>query len=424
MRGSYISQFIFSTPWAILPDKFAEILAVAERHAAGLEISAAELAEIKAMARPATPARGAVAVVPVLGTIIPRGDAIAESSGATSTTRLAALFQQALADPGVSAIVLDVNSPGGSAAGVDELAQLIYQSRGVKPIVAVANHLAASAAYWIASAADELVVSPSAQVGSIGVFAAHQDNSVALEKAGVRVTLVSAGKYKTEGNPFEPLSAEAQAYAQEQVNSMYGLFVQAVARGRGVSAADVQGGFGQGRLVGAQQAVALGMADRVDTMDGTLARLARGGPAGGLAASLGESMSADMTAGPIAPHKSPGIAPRDAAWDGPAEVAAAEVGELPKMCAWVDEGVKPPTKGAYKLPHHRHGDHFLVAAGLHGCAGRLNQTDVPAGDMAGIRRHLEGHYHELGDKAPWEASGDTELRRRRLRLAGKDTPAP
>lgn len=282
MKHSYVLQAIYASVWALLPAKFAEVLAVAERHAAGIQLSAEDIAEIKAAARPAAASRGAVAVIPVLGTIIPRGDSLAESSGAISATRIGAMFQAAQAEPSVGAIVLDINSPGGAAAGVEELAQLIYQARGAKPVVAVANHMAASAAYWIATAADEIVVSPSAQVGSIGVFAAHQDQSAAMEQDGVKVTLISAGKYKTEGNPYQPLSEEAMAYAQSMVDETYATFVKAVARGRGVGVAAVRDGFGQGRMVGAKEAVSQGMADRIDTMDGTIARLMRptrgGGP--------------------------------------------------------------------------------------------------------------------------------------------------
>jgi signal peptide peptidase SppA len=159
--------------------------------------------------------------------------------------------------------------------GVEELAAEIYQARGQKPVVAVANSLAASASYWIAASADELVVTPSGEVGSIGVFAMHEDMSGLMEQMGVRVSLISAGKHKTETNPFEPLTDEARAALQEQVDGYYEMFVRAVARGRGVGVADVRGGFGEGRLVGAKEAVRLGMADRVETMEQTIGRLSR-----------------------------------------------------------------------------------------------------------------------------------------------------
>lgn len=282
---TYILQAIYESVWAILPDKLAAIIAVAQRHAAGEKLPAAEVATIAAAGQRGNPAqRGAVAVLPVYGTIIPRGDALVESSGAMSTTRIAANLRAALADPAVGAIVLDVSSPGGAVQGVEELAGEIYAARGQKPLVAVANHLAASAAYWIATAADEVMVAPSGEVGSIGVFAAHQDFSRALEKDGVTVNLISAGKYKTEANPYTPLTEEARAAIQARVDDYYGAFVKAVARGRGVSVADVRGGFGEGRVVGADEALRLGMADRVGTLEDGIARaarLARTAPAGG-----------------------------------------------------------------------------------------------------------------------------------------------
>lgn len=282
MRGQYLFNAIYSTPWAVLPEKLAVILAVAQRHALGERLDPAEVQAITqaAATRQQTAGRGAVAVIPVVGTLIPRGDMLLESSGAVSAQRVTAGFRAALADQQVGSIVLDIDSPGGSVAGIEELAGEIYAARGQKPIVAVANTLAASAAYWLAAAAGELVVSPSAEVGSIGVFAAHTDLSAAYEQAGVKMTLVAAGKYKTEGSPYAPLDDAARAAIQGRVNDYYDAFTKAVARGRGVNVADVRGGFGEGRVVGAKEAVKLGMADRVDTLDGTIARLMKGGGRG------------------------------------------------------------------------------------------------------------------------------------------------
>lgn len=283
MPTSYLLQAIYDTPWAILPGKLADIVAVAQRHAAGERLPPEVVAEIAAAANGRQNARqaGAVAVLPIVGTIIPRGDMLAESSGAVSATRLAANFRAALADPAVGAIVLDIDSPGGSVYGIEELAAEIYAARGVKPVVAVADHLAASAAYWLATAADEMYVAPSGDVGSIGVFAVHADYSRALDQDGVSVSLVSAGRYKTEGNPYEPLGEEARAAMQARVNDFYGAFTKSVARGRGVSVSAVRDGFGEGRVVGAAEAVKLGMADAVGTLDDAIARaakLARTGP--------------------------------------------------------------------------------------------------------------------------------------------------
>jgi capsid assembly protease len=170
-----------------------------------------------------------------------------------------------------------VDSPGGQVSGIDELSKQIFDARGSKPVVAVANHLAASAAYWIATAADELVVSPSAEVGSIGVFAAHEQLPNTIEGTdGSVVTLISVGKYKTEMSPYEPLTKEARASIYERVADHYGDFIRAVARNRGVKPDDVRNGFGEGRIVGAKQAVSLGMADRVATLEETIQRLQSG----------------------------------------------------------------------------------------------------------------------------------------------------
>jgi signal peptide peptidase SppA len=216
-----------------------------------------------------------VHVLGIIGVISQRASMADEMSGpgGTSIERLTSAFRSAVRDPNVSAIVLDIDSPGGGVYGVQELAEEIRGARGGKPIVAVANSLAASAAYWLASAADEVVVTPSGEIGSIGVYSAHEDLSQLLEKEGVKVTLIHAGEFKVEGNPFEPLTKEAVAAIQGRVDDYYKAFTTAVAKGRGVSVNDVRGGFGQGRVVGAKQAIDAGMADKIETLDATVRRV-------------------------------------------------------------------------------------------------------------------------------------------------------
>lgn len=272
----HIVQAVTALPWAILPEKLAVIRELLILRTDGRRLTPeeikAELA-VRPNDRPAFAGGSAIAVISMVGTLMPRGNMLMESSGAVSVQRLAASFRAALNDPEVSSIVFDVDSPGGQVGGIEELASEIYQARGQKPIVAVANGLAASAAYWLASAADELIVTPSGEVGSIGVFAAHQDVSAALEQEGIRMTLISAGKYKTEGNPFEPLSDEARGAVQARVDEFYDMFTAAIARQRNASQGDVVNGFGQGRVVGAARAVSLGMADRVATFDEVISGL-------------------------------------------------------------------------------------------------------------------------------------------------------
>jgi len=293
MKYQHIMSAFRDSIWAILPAKFAVIKSFLLMKADGGEVSPEEIALIKQEQRepvyceveasaealaasPSSSSRsraGSIAVLPMTGTILHRMGSMSEISGGTSTERFTGWLRAALADDNIKAIVIDCDSPGGTVSGVPELADEIFKGRDVKSIIGVANAASASAAYYLLSQCSELVVTPSGQVGSIGVFAAHEDISKATEMQGVRVSLVSAGKYKTEANPFEPLSDEARASLQTMVNGYYDLFVKAVARGRGVSVNDVRNGFGEGRMVMAQDAVTQKMADRVATLDQTLARL-------------------------------------------------------------------------------------------------------------------------------------------------------
>lgn len=276
---SRILAAAYAAVWAIQPEKLEAILAFLELKAAGRGPSEETLAQIQAANIEAAKrsasiasASGSVAVLPLYGLISHRASVMSEISGpgGTSCQQFAKQFRQALNDPNCKAIIIDVDSPGGTVEGVAELADEIYQARGKKPITAVSDCLMASAAYWIASACDEIAVSPSSMTGSIGVYTAHEDDSQALETEGVKVTLISAGKYKTEGNPYEPLGDEAKSALQQKVDGYYDLFVKAAAKGRGAKAEEVRAGYGEGRTVSASQAVKCGLADRVATLDQVL----------------------------------------------------------------------------------------------------------------------------------------------------------
>jgi signal peptide peptidase SppA len=276
----HIIEYVNGHAWPILPEKGAIIADALQRRLRGasqeLELEDADILEVlgnqKASAGGIT---GAVAVLPIFGTICHRAGSLREWSGGTSTERVGQAVRQAMNDPAVGALVLDVDSPGGTDAGVSELFDLIYESRGKKPIVAVANALMASAAYWIGCAADELVATKSALVGSIGVYMMHIDESKLLENEGIAVTLISAGKNKVRGNPFAPLKDEDRERFQEIVNSVYSRFTKSVSKGRGVSTEVVRSNYGQGDILTADEALAAGMIDRVDTLENTIARLGR-----------------------------------------------------------------------------------------------------------------------------------------------------
>jgi signal peptide peptidase SppA len=271
---------VSGSTWAIEEAKAVEIAQFLALRAEGRSAWDGEDQPACYAADPLAGRGGAVHVLNLHGTIVPRGGMMGKMSGAASLEGFRAAFDPAAADPTAQAIVLNVDSPGGVVDMVAETADVVFAARRAgRPIVAVANTLMASAAYWIASAADEIVVSPSGRVGSIGVLGQHDDMSEMLRKEGVARTILSEGARKAEG-VFGPLDDAARAHRQAQARYAYDMFVAAVARHRGVDASVVRADpeaaaahFGGGRAYPAREAVRLGMADRVATMDETLARL-------------------------------------------------------------------------------------------------------------------------------------------------------
>lgn len=280
-RYSRIVAWATTQPWALQPEKLADLRALVALKAAGLTLTDEE---IKARigtppaAKPTSTA-GAIAVVNVHGVIAHRANLLTETSGGTSTEALSQTIQTLARTPEITAIVLDVNSPGGGVFGMPELAQTIREARASKRVVAVANAQMASAAYWLGSAASELVITPSGQVGSIGVFALHEDHSAQLDEAGVKVSVISAGKHKAERLPFAALTEDARAAIQKDVDTFYGMFVRDVAQGRQVTVAAVRSGFGEGRMVQADEALEAGMVDRIATLDEVVDGLQSAAPA-------------------------------------------------------------------------------------------------------------------------------------------------
>lgn len=280
-----VSEFL-STPWAVMPDRLTAIAGVVARWSANVPATPEVMAMVRADAQAmearradatARAGNGSIAVLPFYGVCVQRTSAVDDVSGSglMSLQRFTGAFRAALADDSIGAIVIDMDSPGGSVFGVQELGNEIYNARGQKRVVTVANSLAASAAYWLGAQSSEFYVTPSGEAGSIGVFAAHSDYSKALEQAGVNTTLVSAGKYKVEGNPYGPLSDEARAHMQSRIDTHYGAFTRAVARGRGTDVATVRDQMGQGRVFGAADAKAAGMVDGVMTLDDVIKQTAR-----------------------------------------------------------------------------------------------------------------------------------------------------
>ena len=238
--------------------------------------------------------RARSAVIAVTGSLVNRGSWIDADSGLMSYDAIARALAAALDDPEIEQIILDVDSPGGEAGGVAQLAGTIRAVNAQKPVTAVVNDTAASAAYWLASAAGRIVISPTSALGSVGVVWAHVDNARALEKEGRRVTLIHAGAFKTDGNPYGPLPEEARARIQGEIDALYDVFVAAVARNRGLDEADVRA-TEAGIFIG-RAAIDAGFADAIGSLDEVIGDVAAPAPGGalqgpGLAGRKGEMMS-------------------------------------------------------------------------------------------------------------------------------------
>lgn len=285
MKQPLLIAECLATPWALMPERLTALTAVLMRWSQGMPAGDDVRAHVDAdkLVRDArrqvvsAAGGGGIAVLPLYGVITQRGNMVDDISGpgSVSTQLFSQALRQALSDDTVSQILIDIDSPGGSVYGVSELADEIASARTQKPVMAIANSLAASAAYWLGAQADELYVTPGGEVGSIGVWQAHFDYSQALAAEGVTPTLISAGKYKVEGNPYKPLDADAQGFLQSRVDDYYGAFTKAVARGRGLPISQVRDGMGQGRVLGADAALAQNMVDGVATFDDVLKKMRR-----------------------------------------------------------------------------------------------------------------------------------------------------
>lgn len=201
-----------------------------------------------------------IAVIPVQGVITKRASLWSELFGDTTLDALSGQLAAARDDDSVRAVVLHVDSPGGGVYGVDDAAAQIADLAKHKPVVAFADGLMASAAYWLSAGATRIVAQPDAEVGSIGVYAVHFDLSGALAQKGIVPTLVKAGEHKAEGNPYQPLSDDDHTAMQSRIDSHYQRFIARIAKGRRKSDAVVRESFGKGRVMSASAAVDVGMA--------------------------------------------------------------------------------------------------------------------------------------------------------------------
>lgn len=278
-RHSSIFEFMTAKGWALEERVLQNLSRIVARHVEGTKLSQDEVDDIVAArdasreGKPKTyEVRNGTAIIPVNGLIAKHASSVngVSQPRGTSTQTVAGMLQQALADEGVQKILLAVDSPGGSVDGVQALADTIFAARGKKPITALADSTMASAAYWLASQADEIVATSDATVGSIGIFTVLPDYSRAAKNEGVDVHVVRSGKHKGAGVVGAPISSDQVAAIQREIDAYAELFVGSVARGRGLSSAAV-GRLATGESWVGRHAVEAGLADRIGTLESLLA---------------------------------------------------------------------------------------------------------------------------------------------------------
>lgn len=272
---------ILTSPWAIMPEKLLEITDIYATHLRGEKIDIkgieARLGHSLENEQRGYDVVNNVAIVPVQGVLARRMNMFHRISGGSSMQMILNDFLEAMDDESVNAIILDVDSPGGTVDGTADLARAIYDARGTKPIVTLANGLMASAGYWIGSASDKIYIgNETTAVGSIGVVTSHTDYSEYYKKQGVKITDIYAGKYKRINSENKPLSKEGKQVIQDQVDYLYSIFVSTIAKHRGVSVQTVLDDMADARMFVGQQAIDAGLVDGVSTMSALIESLSGG----------------------------------------------------------------------------------------------------------------------------------------------------
>lgn len=262
-----VLDWIYDHRWAITENALETIVKIASREMekGSLDAIASKIDKPMAFTDRVT-VRNGVATIPVIGPIFPRANLFTKISGATSIETLATDFRTVMESDEIESLVFDIDSPGGEVTGVSEFANMVFSSRGQgKKITAYINGMGASAAYWIASAADEIVLADTAEAGSIGVVAAYRDTSEAEAKQGIKkIEIISSISPLKRANPS---TDEGHKKIQEIVDHIAGVFVQTVARNRGTDEETVLEDFGRGGLYVGALAVGQGLADRLGSYE-------------------------------------------------------------------------------------------------------------------------------------------------------------
>ena len=218
--------------------------------------------------------QGEIAVVRIAGPLVNTDSPYTRYYGVTSYNDIRKALIAAVGREGVKSILLDISSGGGSVAGVEDTATLIRKiDREIMPVYACTDGTMASAAYWVGSSARQVFASSTSVLGSVGVMQVHQENTVMLEKMGVKTTVLRAGEYKALANPHEPLSKAAREQAEGHLKAIYGVFIGHVADCRGVTVEHADSTMGQGREFVGREALVAGLIDGVESFDGVMSKM-------------------------------------------------------------------------------------------------------------------------------------------------------
>ena len=261
----YLASRLYGTPLLIARPKLEVILGVVAKKLAGDTLVMPPPATVDTGMTGGLQIQGGIAVLPVLGTLVRRASYIGAASGLTSYHDIEAMAEQAFSDPMVKAVLLEIDSSGGEAGGVFDLAQrlrALAQTSG-KPLWAIADEAALSAAYAIACAADRVWLTRTAEVGSIGVVAVHVDESVADAKAGFNYTFLHAGAHKVDGHPHAPLTAPVAADIQTDIEQLHAQFIALVAGFRRLTPEVIRAT--EARVYRGEAALQAGLADQIGT---------------------------------------------------------------------------------------------------------------------------------------------------------------
>jgi len=256
-------DLVAAQPWAILPSMLETIGAIARRENESVEALEARIGRPLQNTRSVT-LRDGVAIIPVAGPVMRYANMFSQISGATSLDLLAQDFTRAVDDPAVKAIILNLDSPGGQASGISEFASMVRAAG--KPVIAYVDGSAASAAYWIAAAADEIIISKTGEVGSIGAV-------VQIDTSAKRAGVIEIVSSQSPNKRPDVTTDAGRSQIQARIDSFAQVFIEDVATYRGVSVEHVLAQYGQGDMRMGSEAVTLGMADRVSTLEEVIAGL-------------------------------------------------------------------------------------------------------------------------------------------------------